>query len=102
MPRLLARYAPMGKVSLGPRGRNVLSKRTLGDDTTLTDKPPDFAAMFAELSKQQAKIQAQLDEDAKNRRIALVIAGASALFAAVKLGIIAFPHLRSRVRSSPA
>lgn len=93
------------RVQLGPRGRTTLSGATIGDDTTLTEAPPaapDFAAMFAELTKQQARIQAQLDEDAKNRRIALVIAGASALFAAVKLGIIAFPHLRSRVSRSPA
>lgn len=89
-------------VTLGPKGRNVLSGATIGDDTTLTETPPDFTAMFTQIVKQQEKIQAQLDEDAKNRRIALVIAGASALFAAVKLGIIAFPHLRSRVSRSPA
>lgn len=91
--------------------RHTLSGRlfagALGEDTTLTAAPaaPDFASLMTSIAKignQQAVIQQRLDEDARNRRIALYIGAASALFAAVKLGIIAFPHIRSRVtRSTP-
>lgn len=52
---------------------------------------------MAQLDKRTKLILDRLEEDAKNRRFALMIAGASALFAAVKLGIIAFPALRARV-----
>ena len=75
----------------------------LGEDTTLSPAAssiPDFASLMTSISKlssQQAEINRRLEEDAKNRRIALAIAAASALFAAVKLGIIAFPHLKARV-----
>lgn len=97
-------------VTLGSRGRNVallksstLAGRTLGDDTTLTDRPPDLRTLFAQLVEQQQELQRRLDEDMRDRRIALAIAAASALFAAIKLGIIAFPRLRARVtRSRPA
>jgi hypothetical protein len=55
---------------------------------------------IVKLSDQQAGIQKRLDDDARNRRIALYIGAASALFAALKLGIIAFPHIKSRVTGS--
>ena len=100
--------AMMGAVrsTLGPRGRNIVRRNifsgVLGDDSTLTDTPvPDFAQIFtsiAHLSDQQKAIQSRLDEDAKNRKIALAIGAASALFAAVKLGIIAF-HTSKASRS---
>jgi hypothetical protein len=87
--------------------RHTLSGRlfagALGEDTTLTAPAPtipDFATLMtsiAKLSEQQSTIQRRLEEDARNRRIALYIGAASALFAAVKLGIIAFPHLKARV-----
>lgn len=88
--------------------RHTLSGRlfagALGEDTTLNVAPtpaiPDFAALMTNLTKlgqQTQDIQKRLDADARSRRIALAIAAASALFAAVKLGFIAFPHIRSRV-----
>ena len=87
--------------------RHTLSGRlfagSLGEDTTLTAPAPaipDFTSLMTsitKLSSQQADITRRLEEDARNRRIALYIGAASALFAAVKLGIIAFPHLKARV-----
>lgn len=61
--------------------------------------PAEVAATvdLTEVNERTKKILAKLEEDAKNRRTALWIAGASALFAAVKLGFIAFPAIRSRV-----
>lgn len=89
------------RVTMGPRGRSVshtLAKRTLGDDTTLTPAPveaPSQAELDA-LNKTTQEIIKRLDEDARYRQYALAIGAASALFAAVKLGLIAFPILRSR------
>lgn len=84
--------------------RHTLSGRlfagALGEDTTLTSTPPDLASLMSSIDKlaaQQSAMSKQLEEDARNRRIALYIGAASALFAAVKLGIIAFPHLKARV-----
>lgn len=42
-------------------------------------------------------IQKQLDDQDRQRKLALIIAGVSALFAAVKLGIIAFPHIKEKI-----
>jgi hypothetical protein len=107
--------------SLGPRGRTALGARLilpgelakhgavggrrhvfsgpLGDDTTLSPSdpvPPPSAEDFAVLNKRTDEILKRLDEDAKARKYALMIGAASALFAAVKLGLIAFPILRSK------
>jgi hypothetical protein len=74
----------------------------LGEDTTLTPTAPVQAPdVLTVLDDRTKEILRRLDEDAKNRRFALIIAGASALFAALKLGIIAFPALRSRVGRLP-
>lgn len=75
----------------------------LGEDTTLTSTPPtvppavDYMPVLTKIDTQTQSIAKRIDDQDKNRKIALVIAGASALFAAVKLGIIAFPHLKARV-----
>lgn len=81
MSRLVVRNGVFGDRELG----------TLGADSVV---PQDLAA---KLDERTTMILRRLDEDARNRRFALMIAGASALFAALKLGIIALPHLRSRV-----
>lgn len=109
------RHRLAARSTLGPRGRGPASlgivrlrlpgettkhvfSGVLGDDTTLTDEPapPVTAEDFAALSKRTEEILRKIDEDAKNRKIALIIGGASALFAAVKLGLIAFPILRAK------
>lgn len=77
----------------------------LGEDTTLTEAPPtqpvqvqtDYMPILSKVDAQTQKITALIEDQNKSRRISLVIAGVSALFAAVKLGIIAFPHIRGRV-----
>ncbi len=94
------------RVTLGPRGRNVSAKRThtlsgtcFGDDgTPEVEAPPPAidSAILESLNKRTDEILKRLDEDEKHKRIALIIGAASALFAAVKLGFVAFPILRSR------
>lgn len=79
----------------------------LGEDTTLTSMPPtvpapvppavDYMPVLTKIDTQTQGIAKRIDDQDKNRKIALVIAGASAMFAAVKLGIIAFPHIKARV-----
>ena len=99
----------MARITLGPRGRNayVMTRRTIGDDTTLTEavgQPIPQAvdsSILESLNKRTDEIMKRLDEDARARKYALMIGAASALFAAVKLGFIAFPAIRSRVKSTP-
>jgi hypothetical protein len=57
--------------------------------------------ILAAIDQRTKVMSKQLEDDARARKFALMIAGASALFAAVKLGIIAFPALRARVKSTP-
>ena len=61
--------------------------------------PAEVAATvdLTEVNERTKQILAKIEEDARNRRVALMIAGASAIFAAVKLGLIAFPAIRSRI-----
>lgn len=68
----------------------------MGDDITtptVVDPITEIRSMTAEILKRQK-------EEENARKIAMMIAGASALFAAAKLGIIAIPLIRSRVRPS--
>ena len=98
----------MARITLGPRGRNayVMTRRTIGDDTTLTETlsqptPPAVDSSILEaLNKRTEEIIKRMDEDERHRKYALIIGGISALFAAVKLGFVAFPIIRSR-RSAP-
>jgi hypothetical protein len=95
----------MAGVSSQPPGRRVrlpvASKfgiqGTLGDTQTVVD-PTIAAADLATLKVRTDAILARLDEDARTRKVALVIAGVSALFAAVKLGFIAIPALRGATK----
>ena len=81
--------------------RHTLYHRTIGDDTTLTPTAPVVDAQYLEaLNKRTQEIMKRLDDDAKARKYALMIGAASALFAAVKLGLIAFPAIRARVKST--
>lgn len=96
MSRLLVRY---GVFRRGPfRGG-------LGDaaasPATAAAPPATDSEILTAIDLRTKAIFKQLEEDAKSRKFALMIAGASALFAAVKLGIIAFPAIRARVKSSP-
>ena len=97
MSRLIVRN---GVFAGGPfRGGlgEVANSGSTPDPSSATAASSVSAVDIAKLDERTSLILKRLDEEAKNRRIALMIAGASALFAAVKLGIIAFPHLRSRV-----
>lgn len=62
----------------------------MGDDITaptVTDPIEEIRTNVAELIKRAR-------EDAENRKIALIIGGVSALFAAAKLGLVAIPLIR--------
>lgn len=100
----------IGVGGIGEQGiAHTLSGRifagALGEDTTLTEAPPtqqtDYMPILSKVDAQTQKITALIEDQNKNRRISLMIAGVSALFAAVKLGIIAFPHIKARVRGEP-
>lgn len=66
----------------------------MGDDITT----PTVADPIAEIRAMTAEILKRQKEEEHARKLALIVAGASALFAAAKLGIIAIPLIRSRVR----
>jgi hypothetical protein len=68
----------------------------LGDEATL---PSPESAELAKLREQTEMILKKLEDDARKRQFALAIAAASALFAAVKLGIIAFHPAVRRTRA---
>jgi hypothetical protein len=75
----------------------------LGEDTTLTAAAPPVpvavvdSPLIIKIDQQTQAIVRRLDDDVRARKYALMIGAASAVFAAVKLGIIAFPAIRSRV-----
>jgi len=111
---------PLGRRSPVARGRNYdvpLMQRKqlehtlsggifqggLGDTAPVAPAPVPQAVdatILTALDKRTTAILKSLDEQNKARRITLVIAAASALFAAVKLGLIAVPHIRSKIRGS--
>lgn len=66
-------------------------------DTAAAIAAADATVDLTKLDERTKVILARLDEDAKNRRLALYVGAVSALFAAVKLGIIAFPALKSKI-----
>jgi hypothetical protein len=68
----------------------------LGDDV-----PPTTEYMLTSLSNQNKTIIAKLDAQDKARRMAAYVGIASAVFAAFRLGILAFPTVRERIRRSP-
>ena len=78
----------LGSVTSQPLVRGVLAGSSLGDT--------DPATLDA-INQRADQIVALIDEQNKSRKLALIIAGASALFAAVKLGLVAFPHIKARV-----
>jgi hypothetical protein len=66
----------------------------MGDDITT----PTVVDPIEEIRATTAETLRRVKEDQDARRIALIIAGASALFAAAKLGLIAIPLIKSRFR----
>lgn len=87
MSRLLVRY---GVFSRGPfRGG-------LGEDTPAAPSAVASMVDLTELKSRTDAIIKKLEEQDKARKWALMIGGASALFAAVKLGIVTFGAIRSR------
>lgn len=103
---------PLGLRALGSVTSQPLSRRGgvfsgglfrggIGDDAATPPPEPVPAAVDSSVldavNARADQIAKMIDDQDKNRKLALMIAGASALFAAVKLGLIAFPHIKARV-----
>lgn len=90
---------------LSDRGaiRGGLFRGGIGDDaaTPPAESVPEAvdSPILGVLDQRTATILKRIDDQDRARKWALMIAGASALFAAVKLGIVAFPAIRSRIGS---
>lgn len=63
-----------------------------GDDIT----NPGIVDPLTEIRANTQEILARQKKEADDRRIALIIGGVSALFAAAKLGILAIPLIRAK------
>lgn len=70
----------------------------LGDitPTTTTEQPAVNLELGRKLDERTALIVAKLEEQEQARKWTLLIGGASALFAAIKLGIVTVGHIKSR------
>ncbi len=64
----------------------------LGDEAA----PETADVMLARIDSRTAEIQQFAKDESVRRKWALVAAIAGAMFAAVKLGIVAIPHIRKR------
>lgn len=74
--------------------RLPVSRLGFGDDIekpTVADPIDEIRATTLEILKRQKA-------ESESRKIGWIIAGASALFAAAKLGLVAIPLIRSRIR----
>jgi len=78
---------------------NGIFRGGIGDDAATPAPASVPAAVDSTVLERLDVIQKAIEEQNRARKYALMIAGASALFAAVKLGIIAFPHIKSRIGS---
>lgn len=65
------------------------------------DAPAVAPATLESIQTQTSEIIERQKTDEASRRWATIFAVAGALFAAIKLGVIAIPHLRRRARSHP-
>ncbi len=90
----------LGLAKIRSRGTyNGIFRGGIGDDAATPAPAPVPAAVDSTVLERLVVIQKAIEEQNRARKYALMIAGASALFAAVKLGIIAFPHIKSRIGS---
>ena len=74
-----------------------------GQDPIRTDDPT--APLLARLEAQNAAILRDLQEAARHRELATWFGIAGALFAAIRLGIVALPEIRARrgaMKANPA
>jgi hypothetical protein len=95
----------LGSVTSQPlRSRGVFRggpfRGGLGDAATsaVVPVPPAVdSSVLDVVNARSDQIVKMIENQDRNRKFALMIAGASALFAAVKLGFIAFPHIKAKV-----
>ena len=82
------------------RGRGEIFRGGIGDDAATPAQAPvpmaTDSTILQQLDDRTKSIVSMIEQQNQNRKIALMIAAASAFFAAVKLGVVAFPHIRSR------
>ena len=76
----------------------------LGTDATIAPTPAPGGNVLTRLEAQQELILRELSEAAKHREYATIFGVAGAIFAAIRLGIVALPELRKRssARANPA
>lgn len=86
--------------------RRGLFRGGIGDDAATPAQAPVPDAVDSRIltvfEERTSEIIRRLEDQDRARKWALMIAGASALFAAVKMGIVAFPHIRSRISGGGA
>ena len=86
------------------RGRGAIFRGGIGDDaaTPAPDPVPmaTDSTILQQLDDRTKSIVSMIEEQNRNRKFTLMIAAASAFFAAVMFGVIAFPHIRSRFSGS--
>ena len=85
------------------RGRGAIFRGGIGDVAAVAPAPVPMATdstILQQLDDRTKSIVSMIEQQNQNRKIALMIAAASAFFAAVKLGVVAFPHIRSRFSGS--
>lgn len=67
---------------------------SLGDEALPVVQPAVDSDILQRIDDRTMRIVDMIDKQDKARKWALLIGGASALFAAIKLGLIAFPRFR--------
>lgn len=98
MSRLLVRNGVFGRGPFrGGLGEDQPSAQPVALDTGVVSELQAHFGIGRQIDERTAIILKKLEEQERARKWTLIIGGASALFAAVKLGLVAFPAIRSRV-----
>lgn len=86
----------LGGVSSQPPGRRIFFQ--LGDDIAVPIVEDPATKAMAVITARTETILKLQKEEIERRRIAMIVTAAGAVFAFARLGIIAFPHLKKRIR----
>ena len=97
--RLSVARSAMSGVSSQPPGARIYF--SLGDDITkpTVADPATDPVTLAVIAERTAEILRRQAEEDKRRKLAMIVTAIGAVFAAARLGIIAIPHIRRRIRS---
>jgi hypothetical protein len=100
--RLLPTYFVEPGPKITPRGPWSRYLSTGADDTvdTVVPTPETDSVVLQRIDTRTLAIADQQKSDADSRRLTVIIGAVGALFAALKLGIIAIPHVRRHFAES--